>query len=140
MTQLAKATQSVAATRGTLAGIRGMLTEAGLGVTAFRALVSTSKVAPSDWVTSGIGKLLHFQPAPVRLETRYQVEHMSLAILRVPLPRPLVDLLVPLLNLQLLILVLVLQLRCLLLVLLLKGRQLPRPAPLREVELVLRVL
>ena len=57
-----------------------------------------------------------------------------------PLPRPLVDLLVPLLNLQLLILVLVLQLRCLLLVLLLKGRQLPRPAPLREVELVLHVL
>ena len=65
--------------------LEGHLTPAGLALTAFRALISTSKVAPTDWVDSGIADLLAFQPAAVRLETRYQVEHMSLAVLRVPL-------------------------------------------------------
>jgi hypothetical protein len=60
----------------------------GLSLTSRRELVSTSKVDPSDWVRSGIGELLRFQPNPIRLETRYQVEHMSLAVLRVPLGPP----------------------------------------------------
>ena len=57
----------------------------GLAVTSRRHLVSTERVDASDWVASGIGRLLSFQPAPKRMETRYQVEHMSLAIVRVPL-------------------------------------------------------
>ena len=45
----------------------------GLALTSLRALISTSKVEPDDWVASGIGDLLHFQTAAKRLETRYQV-------------------------------------------------------------------
>ena len=59
----------------------------GLHLTSRRDLVSTAKVQPTDWVGSGIGELLRFQQSAVRLETRYQVEHMGLAVLRVPLNR-----------------------------------------------------
>ena len=57
----------------------------GLAVNARRELVSTKRVDAGGWRASGIGDLLPFLPAPKRLETRYQVEHMSLAVLRVPL-------------------------------------------------------
>ena len=58
---------------------------AGLHVTSRRELVPTRRVLPSDWEASGIGSLLRFERAATRLETRYQVEHMSLAVLRVPI-------------------------------------------------------
>ena len=62
--------------------------EGGFSRTSIRDLIPTAKVDPGDWVESGIGRLLHFQAVPMRLETRYQVEHMSLAVLRVPLNAP----------------------------------------------------
>ncbi len=58
---------------------------AGLELKSRRELVSIAEVKASDWRGSGIADLLHFQESAVRVETRYQVEHMSLAVLRVPL-------------------------------------------------------
>lgn len=52
------------------------LSSSGLSVAAFRMLVSTSKPAPTDWINSGIGQLLHFQPSAMRMETRYQVQRL----------------------------------------------------------------
>ena len=49
-----------------------------------RLLVATAEVQAADWVETGIGEILHFQETPRRMETRYQVEHMSLAVLPVP--------------------------------------------------------
>jgi hypothetical protein len=58
---------------------------AGLVLASRRELVSTAEVQPTAWQHTGIGDILHFQESNVRMETRYQVEHMSLAVLRVPL-------------------------------------------------------
>ena len=58
---------------------------AGLALASRRELVSTAEVQPTAWQHTGIGGILHFQESPYRMETRYQVEHMSLAVLRVPL-------------------------------------------------------
>jgi hypothetical protein len=70
----------------TLHGLRGAANAtAPLAVTSRRVLIPTSRVLPTDWRSSGIGDLLHFEPSAKRLETRYEVEHMSLAVLRVPL-------------------------------------------------------
>ena len=56
----------------------------GLSIKAHRELVSSRELEGNEWVSSGIGDLLHFQESAKRMETRYQVEHMSLAVLRVP--------------------------------------------------------
>mmetsp|Transcript_32939 Transcript_32939/g.105036 ORF Transcript_32939/g.105036 Transcript_32939/m.105036 type:complete len:1137 (+) Transcript_32939:233-3643(+) len=57
----------------------------GLAFLSRRSLVPTAEVRTDSWRSSGIGDLLPFQDRARRLETRYQVEHMSLALLRVPL-------------------------------------------------------
>ena len=67
------------------AKMRAAPAKEGLRLTARRELISTAEVRPTDWEESGIGGMLHFQGTAKRVETRYKVEHMSLAVVRVPL-------------------------------------------------------